>query len=236
MSKISDFLDKIHDAAPTPLGFGADRSEKSPGLGLFGKISKPTKQKLSALENTVDGIIFLTDPAEQLILEISTPWMVLAPADPDGKYIEELVKKGCDGIQCDLNAKVSAITNDDISIFLSIEGEYDWNKLMVINTLPVDGYVIQSENIEPLSLKQLSMIGSITRSTDKYCLLNIQQVPSDTELDALRKVGVMGLIVNSEELTGTEIKKLKTSLIDMPNPNHKKKQRPQIKSVFEIEE
>ena len=67
MSKISDFLEKIHSAAPTPLGFGADRSEKAPGLGLFASLNKPTKQKLSTLSNNVDAIIFSEKPDLSLI-------------------------------------------------------------------------------------------------------------------------------------------------------------------------
>ena len=46
----------------------------------------------------------------------------------------------------------------------------------------------------------------------------------------------MGLIINGDEVSTPDIKKLKTNLTDMPNPNHKRKQRPQVKSVFEIEE
>ena len=235
MSKISDFLDKIHTAAPTPLGFGADRSEKSPGLGLFASISKPTKQKLSTLSNNVDAILFVESPDPANVKDLDTPWMSGVLPDSDD-HVSSLIELGCDGIHCDLNAAVSIITNDDISVFLSVPLNYDWNQLMVINTLPVDGYIINSENKQALSLKQLSEIGSITRSTDKYCLLTINESPSDNELEALRKIGLMGLIINSDEFATADIKKLKTSLAGMPSPNHKKKQRHQVKSVFEIED
>jgi hypothetical protein len=121
-------------------------------------------------------------------------------------------------------------------VFLSVFVESDWNQLMILNTLPVDGYIINPKDLSSISLKKLSEIGSITRSTDKYCLLSINQSPTASELEALRKVGVMGLIINGDEVSTPDIKKLKTNLTDMPNPNHKRKQRPQVKSVFEIEE
>ena len=234
MSKISDFLEKIHSAAPTPLGFGADRSEKAPGLGLFASLNKPTKQKLSTLSNNVDAIIFSEKPDNNLVKDIAIPWMCSGTDSEDS--VSSLVEIGCDSIHCDLSAEVSAIANDNISVFLSVPVESDWNQLMILNTLPVDGYIINPKDLSSISLKKLSEIGSITRSTDKYCLLSINQSPTASELEALRKVGVMGLIINGDEVSTPDIKKLKTNLTDMPNPNHKRKQRPQVKSVFEIEE
>lgn len=235
MSKISDFLEKIHTVAPTPLGFGADRTEKSPGLGLFGEISQATKQKISTLAKNVDGIIFTGIPDTKLVKDLAIPWVSSMTSGSD-EDVSNLIEMGCDSILCDLNADVSAVTNDEISAFLSVPIDSDWNQLMVLNTLPVDGYIIDSQGSGSLSLSQLSHIGSIARSTDKYCLLNIAQSPSANELEALRKVGIIGLIVNEDAFSTSDVKDIKTNLLNMPNPNHKKKQRPQVKSVFETEE
>ena len=186
------------------------------------------------MSNNVDAIIFSEKPDNNLVKDIAVPWMCSGTDSEDS--VSSLVEIGCDSIHCDLSAEVSAIANDDISVFLSVPVESDWNQLMILNTLPVDGYIINPKDLSSISLKKLSEIGSITRSTDKYCLLSINQSPTASELEALRKVGVMGLIINGDEVSTPDIKKLKTNLTDMPNPNHKRKQRPQVKSVFEIEE
>ena len=40
MSKFLDLIDRISEGAPAPLGFGAARAEKLPGMVLVGLVSK----------------------------------------------------------------------------------------------------------------------------------------------------------------------------------------------------
>ncbi|HCG91716.1 MAG TPA: hypothetical protein DEZ08_07770 [Dehalococcoidia bacterium] len=237
MSKITDFLDKISDAAPTPIGFGATRGEKHPGLGLVVSLAKPNQDQIKKMSTVCDGFIFKAPPSKSVSDKLTNPW-ILDGAIPT-ENLKTLLEIGCDSICCDLTSSATTIAEDNLGVFLKLNINIDWQQLTIINTLPVDGYIIEFNDISnQINLDQLSKIGLITHGTDKYCLLTVSSAPAAKELEALRKIGVIGIIMNGDNSDFSDVKQLKDELLAMPSPNHKKKDNPHLKSsgsVFELE-
>ena len=47
MNKFLDLLDSIREGAPTPLGFGASRAQKLPGIALIGMVANDHKKTIT---------------------------------------------------------------------------------------------------------------------------------------------------------------------------------------------
>ena len=49
MSKLLDFLERIREGAPVPMGFAVTRPEKLPGMALIGLVSKEYDKGMAAV-------------------------------------------------------------------------------------------------------------------------------------------------------------------------------------------
>ena len=58
MNKFLDLLDSIREGAPAPLGFGASRAEKLPGIALISLVSEDHKKAITMVsKSSVDAVI-----------------------------------------------------------------------------------------------------------------------------------------------------------------------------------
>ena len=74
-------------------------------------------------------------------------------------------------------------------------------------------------------LKDLATLGAISRRVDKYILVEVAQPPSQKDLEALRDMGVQGLVVDVGSVPSDKLSDLKQSLLDMPRPKSNRRDR-----------
>jgi hypothetical protein len=232
MSKFLDFLERIRDGAPAPMGFGAARAEKLPSMALVGLVSGDHATGVgvvseikadAALLTGVDGPEGLKKLTESLS---SLPW---------GARVSSLTQEEAQAYQdngSDLLAftlegtSASALACDEIARVLCLAPDIEEQELRAIASLPVDAFLLSMTGVSgSWTLKDLAMVGAISRRVDKYVLIEVSQPPGEKDLEALRDIGVHGLVVDVGAVASSSLSQLKTSLLEMPRPRSSRRER-----------
>jgi hypothetical protein len=232
MSKLLDLLDRIRDGAPAPLGFGVSRPEKLPGMALIGLVSK----------NHADGVAAVAQQGMDAAIVAGTDGPDGAhkageglPDKPWGARVTSLNQEEAQAYQeggADLlvfpleGTSASALANEEMARILCLDTKMEDRELRAVSSLPVDAYLLHlSQAGDSLTLSDLASVGSISRRSDKYILLEIEKPPDAKDLEALRDIGVHALLVDVDAVSSDGLKDLKTALMDMPKPTFKRRDR-----------
>ena len=232
MSKLLDLMQRISEGAPTPLGFGAARADSRPGMALVGLVTAAPQNDVgeaaagldAAIVVGVDGVDALKSLGESLA---GVPW---------GAYVaalsEEAAQAGRDGgadlVAFTLEGTTAAAIagEDDLARILSVAPDLDDRELRAVAALPVDIFTLDMNAVAgPWTLQDLVTVGAISRRVDKYILVEVSRVPDKKDLEALRDMGVSGLIVNLDAVSPEEVAGLKAALLAMPRPRARRKER-----------
>lgn len=233
MSKLLDVLDKIKDGSPIPLGFSVKRPEKLPGMALIGLVSKDYANGIGIVKTEgLDALILASSGDPKDVNDVTDnldgkPWGVkVSGLSRDNAQVYQ--DSGSDALVFDIEGtSASAIVNDDLARFLCVEPNMEDKDLRAVSSLPIDGFLMPlTQGNDGLTLGDLALIGSISRRSDKYILLEVQKPIEGKDLEALRDIGVHGLIVDVDVMDLDNLKNLKTSLMEMPKPTFKRRDRP----------
>ena len=232
MSKLLDLLDRIKEGAPAPLGFGVTRPEKLAGMALIGLVSQEHAKGIAvvaeqgldaAIVAGADGPDGLKKAGEGLT---DKPWgaRVSSLSREESQAYQD---SGSDLLVFTLEGTAaSALANEEMARILCIEPNMEDRELRAISSLPVDGYLLPlSQTGDSLTLSDLAAVGSISRRSDKYILLEVPQPPNGKDLEALRDIGVHGLAVDVAAVSGESLKELKAALMAMPKQTFKRRER-----------
>jgi hypothetical protein len=232
MSKFLDFLERIRDGAPAPMGFGAARAEKLPGMALVGLVSGDhatgvgvvSEVKLdAALLAGADGPEGLKKLTESLS---SLPWgaRVASLTQEEAQAYQD---NGSDLLAFTLEGtSAAALACDEIARVLCLTPDIEEQELRAIASLPVDAFLLSMTGVSrSWTLKDLAMVGAISRRVDKYILLEVSQPPGEKDLEALRDIGVHGLAVDVGAVASSSLSQLKTALLEMPRPRSSRRER-----------
>ena len=233
MSKFLDRLEQITMGAPTPMGFGVSRAQRSPGMALVGLVSGSNSEGMHALTEMgvdatlvsgVDGTSVLKELSQVLGSEI--PWgvRVASLTEEDAHAFED---GGCDLLEFSLQGtSVAAVASEEIARILGISLDIDLDQLRAIDTLPVDVFVLPMAEVSaPWTLEDLAAIGRISNRVDKYILVETSQLPGPKELEALRDAGVSGLVVDVAAVESEKLADLKTAMLEMPRHRSRRRER-----------
>ncbi len=223
MSKFLDRMERITVAGPGGMGFGAARTEKTPGLALIGLVSGSyakglaTVSKLAldaALLSGIDNATGLKQIEKSLP---SVPWGVKTSTLTEDSA-REFRDGGCDLLAFSLeNTAASALATDDAARILYIEADIEERELRAIGALPVDVLILPMKDVSgPWELANLAPVASISRRVDKYILVEVANAPSDKDLQALRNAGVHGLVLDVAAVGSDTLEKLKAAALQMP--------------------
>ena len=225
MSKFLDRIEQISRGAPVALGFGATRPEKVPGMALVGLITSDYSKGVSAVaELAPDAALVAAGTGKESVSELTKsmdsklPWGVRATS----MTIEEVQayrEGGCDLLAFPLEGTpVAAVATDEIARILCVDPDIEERELRAIMALPVDILLLSmSGHSGPWTLSELASVGSVSRrSGDKYILVEVSQPPDGKELEALRDIGVNGLVVDVGQVPSEALAGLKKELLDMP--------------------
>ena len=235
MSKLLDLLQRISDGSPAPIGFGAARAGKLPGLALVGRANRPAAGRrptgVPAAVASLDAVIVANAEGADYLKRLGglmgdLPWGpgidALAPEDAracgDG---------GADLVAFGLDTPAAATGGeDDLARLVTVTPDLADRELRAVAALPVDGFILDMTAVAgPWTLRDLVAVGSLTRRTDKHVLVQVGSAPSDPDLEALRDMGVGALIIDLAAVSAAELATLKSALLAMPRPRRRGRER-----------
>ena len=233
MSKFLDRLEQINLGTSASMGFGASRTQRPPGMALVGLVSENHSEGMqtlrdlapdAALVSGIDDASVIKDLSQALGEEI--PWGArLSSLDEEAARTFE--DSGCDLMAFSLqDTAVSAVSSEETARVLCIEMDIDPEQLPAIGALPVDALLLPMSGMSaPWTLQDLTAIGMVSRRVNKYILVEASQLPGPKELEALRNIGVHGLVVDVAAAGSQKLAELKTAMHDMPRQRAGRRER-----------
>ena len=233
MSKFLERLEQIYKGVPAPLGFGAPRAPRTPGLALVALISGAHSKGVglvadlkpdAALFAGVDGQPALKELAQSLGSDL--PWgaRVHSLTEESAQAYQDA---GCDYLAFSLRGTaVAAVGSEELAGILCVDGDIESDQLRAISGLPVDALLLSLPELSaPLTLEDLTAITRISRLVDKFIMVEMSQLPGPKELEPLRSTGVHGLVVDVGNVDAEDLAKLKAALLDMPRQRPSRRER-----------
>ena len=233
MSKFLDRLEQIELGTSTSMGFGASRAQKPPGMALVGLVSGDHSEGIQTLTGLVPDATLVSgigvpSVVKDLVQALGSdiPWGARL-SSLDEKEAQILEQGGCDLVAFDLqNTAVNAVASEDIARVLCIGMDIESEQLRTIGALPVDVLLLPMADVSaPWSLLDLAAIGKVSSRVDKYILVETSQLPDSKELEALRNIGVHGLVIDVASVETKRLAELKTAMQDMPRRRSGRKER-----------
>jgi hypothetical protein len=223
MSKFLDRLERASRSTGPSLGFGAaSRSEVIPALALVGKVSHAGSADAAALLARIgadaallEGVAVGNSLDEVLAKLEDVPWgpRLDEAVDAEDGYRD----KGCDFLAFGPERPVMGASDDNTGSLLAISPDLDERALRSIEGLPVDVVLL---TLVPaggsLTMGDLMSVGSVRVMFSKYLLLDLPHIPSTKELEALRDMGVDGLVVDTASTSAKDMESLKEGLRTLP--------------------
>jgi hypothetical protein len=233
MSRFLKRLEQISNAAPAPMGFGAARGQRTPGMALVGLVSKNYSAGIAAVVDLAPDAALLTGAVNAAAMRQAhralgeaTPWGVRVGSltDEDAKAYSD---GGCDLLAFPLQSTaLGAVASDSIARILSLEADIELERLRALDSLPVDALLLPKANITaPWTLGDLAAVTAVSRRVSKYILLEVSQPPGAAELVALRDAGVHGLVVDVASAPSGSLAGLKAALLNMPRRRPVRRER-----------
>ena len=75
------------------------------------------------------------------------------------------------------------------------------------------------------TLADIAAVAGVSRRVDKYVLLRLSQPPEKDDLEAIRNVGVQGLVLNVGAVSPESLQELKANLLEMPRQRPRRRDR-----------
>ena len=233
MNKLLDLLDRIREGAPAPIGFGVSRRpEKLPGMALIGLVSKDHAKGMAVVASQgLDAVMVAGADGPEGVKQAGEglkdkPWgaRVTSLSQDEAQAYQD---NGADLLAFPLEGiAASVLANEDIARILCIEPNMEDRELRAVSSLPVDCFLLPlSQAGDSLTLSDLAAVGSVSRRSDKYILLEVSRQPNGKDLEALRDIGVQALVVDVSAVSAKNLKALKDALMEMPKPTYKRKGR-----------
>ena len=232
MSKFLDRLEQISLGASAPIGFGVSRAGKTPGMALVALVSSKHATGCAAVAGLAPDAVLLggvdgPGSIKELNSALPTvPWGVRSGQLTD-ESAQAYQESGCDLLAFSLEGTpVSAVSSDEIARVLCLDLDADERQLRSIDSLPVDVILLSlTGQAAPWTLADLASIAAISRRVNKYVLVEVSAPPGKKDLEAIRKAGVDGLVLDVGAVPAESLTELKESLLDMPRPRPGRRER-----------
>lgn len=234
MSKLLERLEQIKAGVPAPLGFGAPRAQKTPGLALVGLVSRDHAQGIQTLADLQPDAVLVSGVDDNAALKElvqpladSVPWGAdrASLGEEDAQALEEA---GCGFLAFSLGgATVAAMGSEEMARVLRVDSGIDQDQLRAIDALPLDVLLVSiPQPSTPWTLEDLANVALVGRRVDKYVLVPVSQAPGAKELEAVRDAGVNGLVLDVAQASPEALSELKAALLDMPRQRPRTRERP----------
>ena len=226
MSKFLERLEQINrGSSAAPLGFGATRPQKTPAMALVGLVTGDYPSGISKITDlALDAALVARSDGTPSIAELTKPlgsklpWGVRVPSLTE-EEAQTYQDSGCDLLVFFLEGTpVSAVASEDMARVLCVAPGLEDREQRAINALPVDVLLVpMADRPGPWTLAELATVGAISRGArDTYILVEVSQPPDKKELEALRNLGVHGLVLDVGAVRPEAMDELKASLLELP--------------------
>jgi len=215
MSKLIQRLEQIERSSPTPIGFGSSVvRERLPTMGLIGILSAAGKTPIKkAFGSAVDGLLLENSnppiPGGFKGGEEQIPWgSRIGKATPEG--VAEQRANGCDFLVVGFEGtRLTALPPNGVAYFLELGSDVDDKLLRGLEDLPVDGvYLDLGVKGSSLTLEHLISVAGLRASFSRYLVVKVDGLVSEIELQNLSQIGVNGIAVELNSLSGKKMDQL----------------------------
>ncbi len=229
MSKLLDLLQRISDGSPAPLGFGAARTARLPGLALVGLVASDHQAGLAAASQAgldavlVSGVGSAGDARDLAESASDIPWGICL-SSLSGEDAQVCAEAGADVLAFGLESAASSMAGEDeLARILTVAPDLSDRQLRAVAALPVDCFTVDMTAVTgPWTLQDLVTVGSISRRTDKYVLVQVSAIPAKDDLAAVRDMGASGIILDLSGVSPEDLAGLKAALLEMPRPRRRR--------------
>ena len=223
MSKFVDNLKKVCDGAPAPIGFLPRQTESVPcRMQLVAVVAPENLDRSAEFMEGIDAIL-LPVASENPSKKRLSGFTAGAGKTPWGGWIEgknaavaDLVKAGCDFIVLSGATLLSVSIEEKTGKILEVEPAISDTLLRAANGLALDAVFVNDESMKGSSLtwQNLLQFQRIAALAGKPILAAIPTDISSEELKLIWEAGVVGAVIDTEDLTPEEFKKLQKTLKD----------------------
>ena len=226
MSRLTDLLDRTQTSSPS-IGFAASRQAPAiPSIALIGRITAAELSDNPSLADApADALLVTLDASDSAAVERvgqalkDTLWgaRVGSVSTDDTVALKEA---GCDFIVFDAEGTSAAVLNDDeLGKVIAVgfdDPEFDEDEAKAIRTLDIDCALLTSpDGLLPLTVQKLLGIQVMRATVRKRSILTAPGELSKSELETLRNVDVVGVVVSLAD-TGEETQRLKDDIASLP--------------------
>lgn len=200
MSELIERLEKAGQGSPTPMGFGA-MAHREVDVGPFLVVATMSLEELDPppAEAPADAYLVEFEVLHHASRAGQTLegrlWGARLPS-LDRSTIEALKEAGCDFVVLSPESTEGAVLlEEDIGKLVAVEPGLDEDTARAINDLPLDGVVFRPHGaLRPLTVQRLMDLDKDRSLLDRPFLLEAAEPFSPEELDALRELGIYGLL------------------------------------------
>lgn len=219
MSEFLKRLDTVAEGGSTPMGFGtANRKERFPTLACLGVV-RGSHSELQSLadEGCLAGVLVVGDDGKTIEGMGNTPWGVW-PTSVDPDTVARYREKGCDFLVCSPERlQLTALEEEGLGFFLALPLDLDDRSLRAVESLPVDGVLLTTEELKPpLTVEHLMRVGAVRTMFGKHILVEASPELCQAELVQLRDVGMVGIAVDLEGISLEFLKELQQRIASLP--------------------
>jgi len=218
MSKFVDELQSLSKSSSTPIGFHPSVSElKSPAMLLIAGLSgtQVKEAKIVADVNADAGLILSESPSARIVKQMveavgNVPLGVFVKGMSEEK-INEITSLGCDFVVFDIKAAAVVLHKEEIGKFLMIEPSLDQGFVRAINSIEVDGVLIDSRGGDSfVAVEHLLVCQRFVELLEKPVIMALPSLVTKAELTSLWQAGVDGIVAPSTQSVEalTELKKM----------------------------
>ena len=206
MSDLIDQLEKAGETAPSAFGFGAASRphDFQAELVLIGRVDSDGVAKNSRLlEIQVDAFLVSLDSWNKRTLRsvagsLADRLWGVSSKEMDRDRADQLKERGCDFFAFDAGSTAAGVLNDDeLGKLITVGPDLNEDMARSIQDLPIDGVLFSPEqNLAPLTVEKLMEVQSVRGLVEKPFAMAAPAELGSAELEALRDIGVMGLVVD----------------------------------------
>jgi len=201
VSKFVDKLQSLSKSSASPIGFRPSAELKSPSLLLVAGLSgtKVEEAKLVSDIGADAGLIF-NESSSSIVREMNETLgdvpLGAVVKDISGEKINELVGSGCDFLVFDIKIAAAVLHNEGIGKILMIEPSLDQGFVRAINSLEVDGVIINNEGRDSfVAVEHLLICRRFVEILEKPVMITLPSLVTSAELGNLWQAGVDGIVV-----------------------------------------
>jgi hypothetical protein len=202
VSKFVDKLQSLSKSSASPIGFHPSAESESSVLLLVAGLSgaKVKEAKVVADVNADAGLILNQGSSTRIVRQMveaasDVPLGVLVK-DIGEEKINELVGLGCDFVVFDVKVAAAVLHKEGVGKILLIEPSLDQGFVRAINSLDVDGVLVNSKGEDSfVAVEHLLIYRRFVELLEKPVMITLSSLVTRAELGNLWQAGVDGIVV-----------------------------------------